>query len=166
MQPGASTWVSLLGDRLCRVVGLPASIQRHLRPRLAPSPSCGRRQPSHPFVSPLARVRCTRLPADPAAARSWRPRGGPGRRRGLGGGPQAFHSRKRVILGLLQADPRASQRSSISADPSGSSVSGTAAGAVRPRPAPVLAVRMLPVYPEVKPNPLRDANVCSRVLFW
>uniref|UniRef100_A0A8D1DXB2 Cystic fibrosis transmembrane conductance regulator n=1 Tax=Sus scrofa TaxID=9823 RepID=A0A8D1DXB2_PIG len=24
---------------------------------------------------------------------------------------------------------------------------------------------MLPVYPEVKPNPLRDANVCSRVLF-
>ncbi|XP_073651455.1 ATP-binding cassette sub-family C member 4 isoform X2 [Tursiops truncatus] len=25
---------------------------------------------------------------------------------------------------------------------------------------------MLPVYPEVKPNPLQDANLCSRVLFW
>uniref|UniRef100_A0A8C3W6N7 Multidrug resistance-associated protein 4 n=1 Tax=Catagonus wagneri TaxID=51154 RepID=A0A8C3W6N7_9CETA len=25
---------------------------------------------------------------------------------------------------------------------------------------------MLPVYTEVKPNPLRDANVCSRVFFW
>ncbi|XP_032352663.1 multidrug resistance-associated protein 4 isoform X1 [Camelus ferus] len=25
---------------------------------------------------------------------------------------------------------------------------------------------MQPVYPEVKPNPLQDANVCSRVFFW
>ncbi|XP_057563578.1 ATP-binding cassette sub-family C member 4 isoform X2 [Hippopotamus amphibius kiboko] len=25
---------------------------------------------------------------------------------------------------------------------------------------------MLALYPEVKPNPLRDANLCSRVLFW
>ncbi|XP_069323195.1 ATP-binding cassette sub-family C member 4 isoform X2 [Eulemur rufifrons] len=25
---------------------------------------------------------------------------------------------------------------------------------------------MQPVYPEVKPNPLQDANLCSRVLFW
>ncbi|XP_007942203.1 ATP-binding cassette sub-family C member 4 [Orycteropus afer afer] len=25
---------------------------------------------------------------------------------------------------------------------------------------------MLPVYPEVKPNPLQDANLCSRVFFW
>nr|KAF6459906.1 ATP binding cassette subfamily C member 4 [Molossus molossus] len=25
---------------------------------------------------------------------------------------------------------------------------------------------MLPVYPEVKPNPLQDANLCSRLFFW
>ncbi|XP_042785109.1 ATP-binding cassette sub-family C member 4 isoform X5 [Panthera leo] len=25
---------------------------------------------------------------------------------------------------------------------------------------------MLPVYPDVKPNPLQDANLCSRVFFW
>ncbi|EAX08952.1 ATP-binding cassette, sub-family C (CFTR/MRP), member 4, isoform CRA_d [Homo sapiens] len=25
---------------------------------------------------------------------------------------------------------------------------------------------MLPVYQEVKPNPLQDANLCSRVFFW
>ena len=37
----------------------------------------------------------------------------------------------------------------------------------RPRPAPTpLASKMLQVFPERKPNPLQDANFCSRLFFW
>ncbi|XP_045018420.1 uncharacterized protein LOC123464839 [Bubalus bubalis] len=37
----------------------------------------------------------------------------------------------------------------------------------RPRPAPTpSASKMLQVFPERKPNPLRDANLCSRLVFW
>ncbi|MBW00841.1 Cytoplasmic polyadenylation element-binding protein 4, partial [Eschrichtius robustus] len=94
---------------------------------------------------------------------------GPGRRRGLGGGDPEGHKRSapgsELFSGSRGADPRGSLRSSIPADASRSSGSGAHAGAAQPRPAPVLACKMLPVYPEVKPNPLQDANLCSRVLF-
>ena len=37
----------------------------------------------------------------------------------------------------------------------------------RPRPAPTpSASKMLQVFPERKPNPLQDANLCSRLVFW
>ena len=41
-----------------------------------------------------------------------------------------------------------------------------AAPTPRPRPALVQAGKMQPVSPEEKPNPLQDANVCSRLFSW
>ena len=41
-----------------------------------------------------------------------------------------------------------------------------AAPTPRPRPASVQAGKMQPVSPEEKPNPLQDANFCSRLFSW
>ena len=43
---------------------------------------------------------------------------------------------------------------------------GTNVSAAGSQTALAPAGKMQPVYPEVKPNPLRNANLCSRIFFW
>lgn len=78
--------------------------------------------------------------------------GAPG---GSGGGIGACRgARKRLSSGSSRADRRGGPTYSIS-------------GAPPSRPAHLGPLgKMLPVHQELKPNPLQDANLCSRVFFW
>ncbi|XP_078288563.1 ATP-binding cassette sub-family C member 4 isoform X2 [Panthera onca] len=123
-----------------RELGLPAFIQRR---RLAPARGTGSVVSAAPVPPPR-----TRRAAPVSRLQQLR---GPGVGAGTGraagallpetGGSWAPAVRTRAAQELRYPRPRLREKH----DPAG---------------------KMLPVYPDVKPNPLQDANLCSRVFFW
>lgn len=143
---------------------LRVSIQQRRLPWVAPAR--GSQQPGPP-------PRCSRQPAvgsDCSGSRGAeqappRQRGGGGRGGGGdGAGRQSSTPGSGWFLGSSQKDLRGDQRSSIPAKPLGAA--GTAPPPEQRDPGSRRPGWMMLPYPEVKPNPLQSANLCSRVFFW
>lgn len=109
--------------------------------------------PQRPSPCALTRLPAPKLWEAAATARSGRPE--EPREAGSGRAGARFPEAAACLLGSRRADRRGGRSSSISIRASPSR-----------RPAARTAGEMLPVHTEVKPNPLQDANLCSRVFFW
>lgn len=145
------------------VGSLRISIQRRRLPWVAPAR--GSQQPRPPPScprQPAAGSDCSGSRGAEQAPARQRGRGGGG---GDGAGRQSSAPGSGWFLGSSQEDLRGDRGPASPPAPLGAAGTAPPSEQLDPgsrRPGWI----MLPVYPEVKPNPLQSANLCSRVFFW